>query len=362
MILSIMAKLRRTVVTELSKFFTPDFVNHGQNPNSPPSTSTSTSTSTFNLHLNLNLNLNLNLKKQTMLKKIIFLASLFVAVNGLSAQDAQVFYSPDQDTSRLWRIETRDGNEFFGTIAEQNEREIKLKTESLGVITIQLSNIKSMKEIRPELIREGELWTENPQATRYLWGPSGYGLKKGEGYYQNIWIFFNQASFGITDNVSIGVGMIPLFLFAGAPTPIWITPKVSVPVVKDKFNVGGGALIGTVLGEDVGGPFGIAYGIATVGSRDKNFSFGIGYGFADGEWGDIPTFSLNGMIRIGKRGYILTENYFISAGGETVGLISLGGRTVWSKIALDYGGILPVGSETEAVIVPWLGISIPFGR
>ncbi|MEZ5070324.1 MAG: hypothetical protein R2751_04985 [Bacteroidales bacterium] len=32
---------------------------------------------------------------------------------------------------------------------------------------------------------EGEYWFSNPHATRYFFGTNGYGLEKGEGYYQN---------------------------------------------------------------------------------------------------------------------------------------------------------------------------------
>jgi len=48
----------------------------------------------------------------------------------------------------------------------------------------------------------------------------------------------------------------------------------SIPVSKEKFNLGGGALLGTVLGAEETG-FGILYGISTLGSKDKNVSLGL---------------------------------------------------------------------------------------
>ncbi|MCB9270107.1 MAG: hypothetical protein H6561_11110 [Lewinellaceae bacterium] len=77
----------------------------------------------------------------------------------------------------------------------------------------------------------------NTQSARYFFSPNGYGLHPGEAYYQNVWVLYNQVSFGITNNVSLGVGGAS-FPFGADATPVWMTPKVSVPVVRDKFQVG----------------------------------------------------------------------------------------------------------------------------
>ena len=266
------------------------------------------------------------------------------------------------DTTKTWQIELQNENTYVGKIKSRTSEVIVFDSKELGIINIQVRNIKSMIEVRPDQVKEGEFWFENPQSTRYFWGPTGYGLHKGDAYYQNVWIFFNQFTFGISENTSIGVGFIPLFLFGGAPTPVWITPKVSIPI-HEQFNIGVGALLGGVLGEDTDGPFGIAYGTATFGNRDKNFSLGLGYGFAGGEWANVPTITISGMIRTGKRGYILTENYLIDVGSETFVLLSAGGRVVGKNISLDYGGIIPVvGDIGTLVVIPWLGISVPLGK
>ena len=127
--------------------------------------------------------------------------------------------------STLYSIETSDGNEYIGKIISRDGDHITLLTDKLGEIKIFTRYIKSIKEISETSFKGGSYWFENPQATRYFWAPNGYGLKKGEAYYENVWIFFNQASVGITDNFSLGAGMVPAFIFSWAPTPVWITPK-----------------------------------------------------------------------------------------------------------------------------------------
>jgi hypothetical protein len=287
--------------------------------------------------------------------KGIFLLALMLIVSFISIGQTT------QDTT-VFQVETNDGNEFLGEIVLQDSVNIILKTQNFGELTISRANIKSLKQVNVQQIKDGKLWFENPQSTRYFWSPNGYGLKKGEGYYQNIWVLWNQFSLGLSDNFSVGGGIIPLFLFAGSPTPVFLTAKFSVPVVENKFNIGGGGIVGTILGEE-GTGFGILYGLSTFGTPDNNVTVGMGYGFAGGEWAKSPMINVNGMFRVSSRGYFITENYIITAGGESVVIISLGGRSIIKKAALDYGLILPLSTDFDGLIaLPWLGFTIPFGK
>jgi hypothetical protein len=160
----------------------------------------------------------------------------------------------------------------------------------------------------------------------------------------------------------MGGGVVPLFLFAGSPTPVWITPKIAIPVVKDKINLSAGMILGHIFGEGIS--FGIGYGAFSLGNRDHNLTIGAGWAFADSEWADTPTLTLSGMTRVGRKTYLLTENYFIGiAEDASLGVISAGGRSVQKRLAIDYGLILPVGASLETFIaIPWLGIAVPFGN
>lgn len=288
-------------------------------------------------------------KLLTALPVIVF---LLVFPNLLKAQ-------AQQDSIKS-RIETNDGNEYIGIILQRTADKIKIKTDKLGEIYIPTADIKKISEINRPMAKDGTYWLDNPQATRYFWSPNGYSLKKGEGYYQNVWILGNQAIYGLTNHLSAGIGMIPLFLFAGASTPVWLTLKYSVPLVKDKVNITAGALVGTVIGESTGA-IGILYGMSTFGSKDNNLSIGAGWAFADGQMAKIPTFNLNGMIRTGPKGYLLTENYFIGTTDTFLAILSFGGRRIIKHTGLDFGGFIPIGEDIGTfVIIPWLGFTVPF--
>ncbi len=293
------------------------------------------------------------------MKAIALVFCLFICI---TAGSNLALAQEQQETEQVYKVITYDGNEFVGQILFQDEEYILLRTEKFGELRIQRKDIRLLELIQEDGKTGGQGLPENLQATRYFWAPNGYGLRAGEGYYQNLWVLFNQASIGITDNISMGLGLMPLFLFNGTSSPVWITPKISVPVIADKFNLGGGALMGTVIGEKDAG-FGIIYGVSTLGSRDRNVTIGLGYGYAAGSWANTPLFNFSGTWRLGKNSYFLTENYFISVEDETISLFSAGGRLMLKRVGLDFGLFLPVATgENFFIALPWLGFSVPFGK
>ena len=263
--------------------------------------------------------------------------------------------------SQTYHLETRDGNTYIGQVVSKDSVKVLFKSDKLGEISLLHSDIIRMAPMDTDQMKQDHYWIENPQSTRYFFSPNGYGLKKGEGYYQNIWVLVNSFAIGVSNHVSLGAGVIPLFLFAGAPTPAWITAKVSVPVSKNRFNLGAGLMAGGVTGVS-GGTFAILYGIATIGSKDVNLSLGAGYGMAGESGSGAPMINLNGMWRVGPRGYLLTENYYFSNGSSGSMMLSFGGRTIIREAGLDYGLFFPLVEGAGIVAVPWLGITIPIGK
>lgn len=267
--------------------------------------------------------------------------------------------SQNEADTLIYRVETTQGNEFIGTIIEDESDYIILETESLGELRIWRRDITRIRTIEQKDIREGVYWPKNPQSTRYFWSPNGYGLEQGEGYYQNIWVLYNQFSYGVTNNFSLSLGTIPLFLFEGAPTPVWIIPKVSIPIQKDNVNLGAGMFIGNVLGESDRG-FGIAFGSITLGSRDRNLNIAAGWGYSEREWARKPVVGVSFMTRIGPRGYLISENYFLPERNFNLLIFSLGGRSIIRNISLDYSLVVPYVPDWDGFLVlPFLGLTVP---
>lgn len=262
----------------------------------------------------------------------------------------------------IWIIETTDGNTYIGTVSTFNTDPIEINTK-IGILKIPKNTIRSIMHPEKYQLVHGEYWPENPHSTRHFWGPSSYGLRKGEGYYQNSWIFFNQVSYGFSDHFTLGVGIIPLFIFGGvAETPAWLTPKFNFNYKNGKGAYGIGTIIFGVLGAS--SEFaGILYGTNTFGNRDKQLTLGLGYGYSsNGGITSTPTVSVSAMIRTSKKWALLTENYLLAVGdSDSFGFISGGARYMGRKLAIDFGGFIPVTSEIERLFVlPWLGITVPF--
>jgi len=270
---------------------------------------------------------------------------------------------PDQADAQVgdyYRIVSTDGNVFIGQMVSETDQEVVLLTESIGRVTISRDRIRSMTRIDESQIRDGEYWYENPQGTRYLFAPNAIGLKKGHGYYQNTWIFFNNVNYGVTNNISIGGGLIPTFLFGTSSTPVWITPKISIPVASDNIHIAAGALIGGVIGEDSGGG-GLIYGTSTFGNTDRNISFGLGYGYGGGDISSTPAINISGMIRLSKSMHLVSENYLFP-GTSFNGIASIGTRWAPENFAVDFALVRPLEDIGFFIGVPWLSVTLPFGR
>jgi len=260
-------------------------------------------------------------------------------------------------------VKMNDGNRYQGKLKAQADNTIVLMAEDLGEIILQKHKIRKVIPIQTE--NDHTYLYQNPNATRYLFAPSGYGLKKGEGYYHNFMAIYNSASYGITSNITIGLGIAPIVI--DDFIPLTITPKVSIPVFEEKFNVGVGAIYARLNGEDLG----VAYGVGTLGSRNKNVSIGMGWGLVNDEWSKRPLITVSGTWRLSKKWGFVTENWLIPSydyqDGRRVNsylpIVSYSARFIGEVLSIDMGFINQKDiAEVFPLGVPVVGVVFPFGK
>lgn len=285
-----------------------------------------------------------------MTHRIVF--SIFILITTLISIPNPSF-AQDSD---VYRIETMDGSVYVGELISETDETVTIRTESAGDVTISLDSIRNMEAIGREEARR-QSWHENHQSSRYLFSPSAIGLNQGRGYYQNSWIFFNNVNYGITDHLSIGGGIIPVFLFGSVSVPFWITPRLKLPLDSDNFHLSAGALIGGAIGESETG--GVFYGNSTWGDGNRNLTLGLGYAFGAGEIETTPVVSVSGMIRTSRTIYLVSENYFINDSGFN-GLASFGVRWAPENFSVDFALLRPLENLDSFIGFPWISLAIPF--
>lgn len=208
-------------------------------------------------------------------------------------------------------IETVNGTSYFGEIRGLAGGALTIRSALLGTFEIRSNTISKITMSNAYVNRRGSSWFTNPNATRYFFAPSAIPLKKQEGYYQNAYLLANSVNVGVTNNITIGGGVVIPLLF-------YVTPKVSFKVAKN-FYLGGGILFTQSFISGFGLSAGIGYGLATYGSYEHNVTIGAGYGYAkfNTEYKNtpMPIVTLNGMTRIAKKISLVTENWLIPRAG-----------------------------------------------
>lgn len=208
-------------------------------------------------------------------------------------------------------IETVNGTSYFGEIRGLAGGVLTIRSALLGTFEIRSNTISKITMSNAYVNRRGSSWFTNPNATRYFFAPSAIPLKKQEGYYQNAYLLANSVNVGVTNNITIGGGVVIPLLF-------YVTPKVSFKVAKN-FYLGGGILFTQSFISGFGLSAGIGYGLATYGSYEHNVTIGAGYGYAkfNTEYKNtpMPIVTLNGMTRIAKKISLVTENWLIPRAG-----------------------------------------------
>jgi len=191
----------------------------------------------------------------------------------------------------------------------------------------------------------------NEFANRYLISPTGYGVKRGEFHWHNVFILYNNISYGITDYITVGIGGIfipPIAL------PVFMSAKFMYPVKKDLVNLGVGFSAGSLLSFQLDSElFGMAYGVSTFGNRDRNFTLGLYWNYENNKIRNIPSVSLGSVYKIHNRILLLSDNYYMNFFDSNNFLISLGLRINIEDLFIDIGAF---SDEFEPFKVrPWIG-------
>lgn len=232
-------------------------------------------------------------------KLIVF---LFILISSaIYAQDTTVVNKPKQ-----FRIVLFDEHEFFGTILEQNAREILLLCSDNRKIYIPQYEIKDMEALEAsDYNQNGDYVGEDVFATRYFISTNGLNIPKGEHYVQ--WNLYGpDFQFAVTDRLGIGV------MTSWLATPIVLNAKYAFPT-KGKFNCAVGGLLGT---GSWGAPdWGMALPFVSIGYGDRKTNLSLSGGFGAfmvrGDKVNHPMVSMGFLTKLSKRFSIVFDGFFV---------------------------------------------------
>jgi len=267
------------------------------------------------------------------------------------------------DTAEYVAIRTTDGNEFVGQVLARDSTTVVLKTDMFSEIAIQRAFIRRMIPVAPGQASSNLYWFEVPVSANYFVGPTAYGLRKGEGYYHNGLVFWNQVAFGLSDRFSISVGSIPLLAFDEV-LPIWVQPKFSFPIVENKVTFGLSGILGRSFSTYEIDDFALGgvLGQVTIGTRNTNVTVGLGTAWGDGKWSKGAVASMGGVLRTGTRFAVLTENYFFRSYGYPAAINMSGFRIIGRRVSFDFGLLSYIEELEIEGALPWLALYATIGR
>ena len=267
-----------------------------------------------------------------------------------------------------------DGSILTGKIINKTDSYTIVETKGLGIVNLPESKIKSVRALESATISSsGKIWFQNPNCTRYLFAPSAIPLKKGEGYYQNIYGAGNAVNFGLNNHISIGGGL-------AGPMGIYLNAKAGFKL-GNYAHVAAGCIFGNgffpINGNNFG--MGVGFGVVTIGNLDNNITLGTGYGFlnsgGESKWQEKPLFVANGMARLGKKYALVTENWIINVKGDPFNrgfnedshyetIFSYAFRYMGEKSTLDVGFLNTPGLFERGwyIGIPYIGFVIRFGN
>ena len=291
----------------------------------------------------------------------IFLSLSLFFIRESTAQ--QIIYP--LDTSLTHTLHLQNGYSFTGKIIKEYPDSIAIKNDYFSRIVIQKKQIISIKN------KSKFFPFENPNPHQYFLLPNAIPLRKGSVSYRNYYIGGHYINYGITKNISIGMGgtILPGFLI-----PIiylfTISPKVEFSLPK-KFYIGFGIVYYTHnmsrVSRDDGGSFrakdlhdGGAYINVTYGTPDKNISLIYSYSTVSSGTIFLPyeeaakekqdlfnrSIKIGGMLRVHKNISLITENWIFYFKDDSrypiFPIPAFGVRFFGKKLSGDFGMILMV--------------------
>lgn len=313
---------------------------------------------------------------------------------GTPAVAAAVGWGELPGPGRRVEVELRDGTTVVGTITSLSEIVIVLETERFGTLELALDEVESLRELPPgtpsgtrpphaedaasrppatgvpptalrgEVTRsyaaeerDANGWYPDPDYNALLLVPTSETFPRGDSYYRNFELLFNNAGFALSDAVNLSV--MAAFPVTTDFTIVGLGAKARL-LSREEGGIGL-ALAGSATFTD-SEDLEVLSAIATLGNRRQCLSAVFNVALADGE---SATFVLaGGDVQFSPRAKFVVE-YGNSTEGflddEFYGILNFGVRFFWPTTSFTITGLRPLtGTGDDFVAFPLASFSAHF--
>ncbi|MFM9946389.1 MAG: hypothetical protein ACKV1O_00470 [Saprospiraceae bacterium] len=277
-----------------------------------------------------------------------------------------------EDTTQEHLIITKRGDRIVGRIQKIEGTTVTFIMKTGNAITYAFQDIewvglreeknaasKPSKGYQAELPRL-RIAPERNGCENLLVSPSAFNYKKGTGEYRNLEVVVNIADVGLSDNFSVGGGMVIPFIFI-------VRLKGTVDY-NEIVHLGAGVNNFIPISEDIGGsPFTHFYGVVTVGKPKAYLNTTLGYIIP---WDNTPVFvgesetvplvaTFGGSITVAERFRFMIDVIYTKGDGldEVMPSFSMGWIGRMSRFEL---GLVTSVIGTDSFAIPALAYARRF--
>lgn len=220
------------------------------------------------------------------------------------------------DTSQIHQVTTKRGDVFLGRITQIQNTEVRFLFNKTIELSFQLTDLEEISVVDPA--RVGQKYSYDGERKEYskksqpfhghergFLLPTGFLLGKEESEYRNVGFIYSSFDYGLTDNLNVGAGAIPLLAANLFQFKLRVGTSLGEMV---HLSLNANAYLGFAIG-DGGTTAASATGALTVGRPERNLTAGGGYGFGFGGSAADGLFigNLGGSYQLSRNWRILGE-------------------------------------------------------
>ena len=252
----------------------------------------------------------------------------------------------------------KDGQRLRGRLVSQDERGVTIESSG-SRLQLPAASVRSLAFPGSEAA-EGPR-PRDPNRTRYLYSPSGFMLRQGEGYLSQTELLITSVGVGLTDWLTLQAGtVLPWVAFEPSTMPLIVAVKVGGSP-SGVVHLAGGFQTLLIPGVPEVPAVGLLFATVTLGSEDLHLGISAGPPFALRHGTSTlgkALVSVSGNWRVGRSVALVSENWFVQVDRDTKVVGSAAVRFIGERFGVDAGFLFPQGSR---IPVPWLDFTWHWG-